>query len=79
MAGMTLMLTRFVFSDSCMALCFRLSVCQDSKLTLANSQNARDFDKVRVRKISTSKHLQVRIIHVCQTFGKNLLVVSPVC
>ena len=30
---------------------------QGSKLTLANSQNASDFDKLRVRKISTSKRL----------------------
>ena len=52
---------------------------QVSKLTLANSQNASDFDKMRVRKISTSKHLRVRIIHVSQTFGQNLLVASPVC
>ena len=52
---------------------------QGSKLTLANSQNASDFDNVRVRKISTSKRLRVRIIHVSQTKGKNLLVVSPVC
>ena len=52
---------------------------QGSKLTLTNSQNASDFDNVRVRKISTSKRLRVRIIHVSQTKGKNLLVVSPVC
>ena len=31
------------------------------------------------KKISTSKSLRVRIIHVSQTKGKNLLVVSPVC
>ena len=52
---------------------------QGSKLTLANSQNASDFDNLRVRKISTSKRLRVRIIHVSQTKGNNLLVVSPVC
>ena len=52
---------------------------QGSKLTLANSQNASDFDNLRVRKISTSKRLRVRIIHVSQTNGNNLLVVSPVC
>ena len=52
---------------------------QDSKLTLANSQNASAFDNLRVRKIATSKRLRVRIIHVYQTFGKNLLVISPVC
>ena len=52
---------------------------QGSKLMLANSQNASDFDKLQVRKISTSKLLRVRIIHVSQTFGKNLQVVSPVC
>ena len=51
---------------------------QSSKLTLANSQNAGDFDNLRVRKISISKRLRVRIIHVSQTKGKNLLVVSPV-
>ena len=38
-----------------------------------NTQNASDFDKLQMRKISTSKRLQVRIIHVSQTFGKNLL------
>ena len=32
-----------------------------------------------MRKIATSKRLRVRIIHVYQTFGKNLLVISPVC
>ena len=40
---------------------------------------ASDFDNLRVRKISTSKCLQVRIIHVSQTKGKNLPVVSQVC
>ena len=52
---------------------------QGSKLTLANSQNASAFDNLRVRKMATSKRLRVRIIHVYQTFGKNLLVISPVC
>ena len=42
---------------------------QGSKLTLANSQNVSDFDNLRVRKISTSKHVRVRIIHVSQTRG----------
>ena len=56
-----------------------LSSIQGSKLTLANSQNASDFDNLRVRKISTSKRLRVRIIHVSQTKRNNLLVVSPVC
>ena len=56
-----------------------LLLSQGSKLTLANSQNASDFDNLRVRKISTSKRLLVRIINVCQTKGNNLLVVSPVC
>ena len=37
---------------------------QGSKLTLATSKNASDFDKLRVRKIYTSKRLLVRIIHV---------------
>ena len=32
-----------------------------------------------MRKIATSKRLRVRIIHVYQTFGKNLQVISPVC
>ena len=44
---------------------------QGSKLTLANLQNARDFDNLRVRKISTSKRLRVRIIHVSQTVGES--------
>ena len=52
---------------------------QGSKLTLVNSQNGGDFDNLRVRKISTSKRLRVRIIHVSQTKGNKLLVVSPVC
>ena len=52
---------------------------QGSKLTLANSQNASAFDNLRVRKIATSKRLRVRIIHVYQTFGNNLQVISPVC
>ena len=43
---------------------------QGSKLTLANSQNASEFDNVRVRKISTNKLLRVRIIHVCQDNDK---------
>ena len=43
------------------------SLGQGSKLTLANSQNPSDFDKLR--KISTSKRLRVRINHVSQTFG----------
>ena len=49
---------------------------QGLKLMLANSQIASDFDKLQVRKISTSKRFRVRIIHVSQTFSKNLLV-SP--
>ena len=57
----------------------KLLLLQGSKLTLANSQNASDFDNLRVRKTSTSKRLRVGIIHVSQTKGKNLLVVSPVC
>ena len=52
---------------------------QGSKLTLENSQNARYFDNLRVSKISTSKRLRVRIMHISQTFENNLLVVSPVC
>ena len=48
---------------------------QDSKLTLANSQNASDFDKLRVRKIYTSKRLLVRIIHVSQTCSRLLVAV----
>ena len=56
--------------------CFFLSLplififLQGSKLTLANSQNASDFDNVRVRKISTNKLLRVTIIHVCQDNDK---------
>lgn len=45
-----------------------------SKLMVTNSQNASDSDKLRVRKISTCKHVQVRIIHGAWTFEKNLLV-----
>jgi len=47
-------------------------------LTLAISQNASDFDILRVRTISTGRRLRVRIIHVSQIFGNNLLVVSPI-
>ena len=53
-------------------------ILQGSKLTLANSRNASDFDNLRVRKISTSKRLRVRIINVSHTKGKNLLDVSLV-
>ena len=52
---------------------------QGSKLTLANLQSAIDFDGLRVRKISPSKRWRGRTIHVSQTKGKNLLVVSQVC
>ena len=44
---------------------------QGSKLTHTNSQNANDFDNLRVKKISTNKRLRVRIIHVSQTFGES--------
>ena len=59
--------------------CYDCKYIQGSKLTPANSQNVSDFDNLRVRKISTSKRLRVRIIHVSQTKGNKLLVVSPVC
>ena len=52
---------------------------QGSKLTLANSQNTSKFGNLQVRKISTSKRLRARIIHVSQTKRKNLLEASPVC
>ena len=52
-------------------------VRQGSKLALANLQNACDFDNLRVRKISTSKHLSVRIIYVSQTFGESCLNTTP--
>ena len=68
-----------VVSDGQELVDFAIGLMQGSKLTLANSQNASDFDNLRVRKISTSKRLRVRIIHVSQTKGNNLLVVSPVC
>ena len=51
----------------------------NSALKQGSKLNASDFDNLRVRKISTGKRLRVRIIHVSQTKGKNLLVVSPVC
>ena len=45
---------------------------QGSKLiTHTNSQNANDFDNLRVTKISTNKRLRVRIIHVSQTLGES--------
>ena len=53
--------------------------CQDfnqgSKLKLANWQNASDFVNLRLRKISTSKCLLVRIIHVSQTCSREVVVV----
>ena len=48
---------------------------QGSKLKLANWQNASDFVNLRVRKISTSKRLLVRIIHVSQTCSREVVVV----
>ena len=47
---------------------------QGSKLMLTNLRNASYFDNLRVRKISSSKRLQVRIMQISQTFGQNLLV-----
>ena len=47
--------------------CQKWYIQQGSKLTLANSQNTSDFDNLRVR-----------IIHVSQVKGENLLVVSSV-
>ena len=44
---------------------------QGSKLTHKKSQNANDFDNLRVTKISTNKRLRVRTIHVSQTFGES--------
>jgi len=44
---------------------------QGLKLTLANSQNASDFDTLRARKMPTNRCLQVRIIHFSQTFGSH--------
>ena len=72
-------LLKLIIVASCTALKRRTPIHQVSKLTLANSQNASDFDELRVRKISTSKHLRVRIINISKTVGKNLLVVSTVC
>ena len=43
---------------------------QGSKLTLANSQNVSAFDNLQMRKISTSKRFQVRVIHVSQNIWK---------
>ena len=67
-----------IFCARKVTLKYPRSRCQGSKLTLANSWNASDFDNLRVRKISTSKRLWVRIINVSQTKGKNLLDVSLV-
>ena len=44
---------------------------QGSTLTHKKSQNANDFDNLRVTKISTNKRLRVRTIHVSQTFGES--------
>ena len=41
--------------------------------------NTSDFGNLRVSKIYTSKRFQIRIILVSQTFGNDILVVSPVC
>ena len=45
-------------------------VMEGSKLTPATSRNASDLDKLRVRKISTSKRLLVKIVQVSQTCNK---------
>ena len=53
----------------------RLTPPAGSKLTLANSQNASNFDyNLRVRKVSTSKRLRVTITHVSETKGNYLPV-----
>ena len=57
------------------ASCWEHSGKASKKLTLANSQNASDFDKLRVRKIYTSKRLLVRIINVSQTCSRLLVAV----
>ena len=49
---------------------------QGSKLTLANSHNASDFDNLRVRKISTSKRLLFRIMYVSQTCSRKVVAVK---
>ena len=61
------------FLNICMIM-----VTQGSKLTQTCKMGVILISCERIRKISTSKHLPVRIIHVSQTFGKNF-VVSPVC
>ena len=48
---------------------------QGLKLKLANWQNASDFVNLRVRKISTSKRLLVKIIHVSQKCSREVVVV----
>ena len=48
---------------------------QGSKLTLANSHFASDYDNLQARKIPTNRRLEVRIIQFSHTFGKNLQVV----
>ena len=54
-------------------------VTQGSKLMPTNLQNISDFVNLQVRKISTTKRLQVKMFHFSQTKGENLLVVSPIC
>ena len=51
-------------------------VTLESIIRARNLQNACDFDNQQVRKISTGKRLRLRIIHVSQAFGENLLVVT---
>ena len=69
--------TMFWFWEESVLTCDSVCQNQGSKLTLANSQNASYFNNLRLRKISTSKRLRVRIMQISQTFGKNLLLVSP--
>ena len=60
-------LTKFLSILTYFAKVLQILSKQGSTLTLPNSQIASDFDKLWVKKITTSKRLQVRIIHVSQS------------
>ena len=65
-----------VFCSSRWSLVVTFYLYQGSKLTLANSHNASDFDNLRVRKISTSKRLLFRIMYVSQTCSRKVVAVK---
>ena len=68
--------TLLFFCSSRWSLVVTFYLYQGSKLTLANSHNAIDFDNLLVRKISTSKRLLFRIMYVSQTCSRKVVAVK---